>query len=189
MLPATGEFGKPNWQQAKRPGLEKPGRPELKTNRAWWRGNTTENVVLESSNKALLADPQAARRIPAAMSDSAFADRLEAIARDIEIFVSNRRRMTLRIAKLVSEAHDLFLYRRDEGGFTGWMKARFNCSPSSAYRWLDVYKRFGDVNLSQIGKHCPTPRSTSSPGLRFHKKSSMKSPSAWPPVSSLPAPK
>jgi len=100
--------------------------------------------VLESSNKGLPADPQAARCIPAAMSDSAFADRLEAIARDIEIFVSNRRRMTLRIAKLVSDAHDLFLYRRNEGGFTGWMKTRFDCSPSSAYRLLDVHKRFGN---------------------------------------------
>jgi hypothetical protein len=79
-----------------------------------------------------------------ALSDKEFADRLEAIAQDIETFERTRRKMILRIAKLVSEAHDLFLYRRDEGGFTGWMKARFNCSSSSAYRLLDVHKRFGD---------------------------------------------
>ena len=41
--------------------------------------------------------------------------------------------MIFRIAKLVSDAHDLFLYRRDEGGFTGWMKTRFGCSSSNAY--------------------------------------------------------
>ena len=79
-----------------------------------------------------------------ALSDAEFADRLEAVARDIDTFERTRRKMILRIAKLVSDAHDLFLYRRNEGGFTGWMKTRFDCSPSSAYRLLDVHKRFGN---------------------------------------------
>jgi hypothetical protein len=78
------------------------------------------------------------------LSDKEFADRLEAIAQDIDAFERTRRKMIMRIAKLVSEAHDLFLYRRNEGGFTGWMKTRFNCSSSNAYRLLDVHKTFGD---------------------------------------------
>jgi hypothetical protein len=80
----------------------------------------------------------------AALSDTEFADRLEAIARDIETFERTRRKMILRIAKLASEAHKLFKYRRNEGGFTGWMKTRLGCSSSNAYRLLDVHKRFGD---------------------------------------------
>jgi hypothetical protein len=86
--------------------------------------------VLESSNKGLPADPQAARCIPAAMSDSAFADRLEAIAQEIE---GLEHKAIMDIAKLITKAHELFLYKRDEGGFTGWVQARLGYSSSTAY--------------------------------------------------------
>src|SRR6516164_6913521 len=104
----------------------------------------TENITTKIAVFKTQADPDPGGAVTT-LSDQEFADRLEAIAQDIETFERRRRRMIFRIAKLVSEAHDLFLYRRDEGGFTGWMKARFGCSSSNAYRLLDVHKRFGDA--------------------------------------------
>src|SRR5262249_18863933 len=95
-----------------------------------------ENI--ETSTALVKADVSTA-----VLSDAEFADRLEAIARDIEIFERTRRKSTFRIAKLVSEAHDLFKYRRNEGGFAGWMQTRFGCSRATAYRILAVHKKFG----------------------------------------------
>jgi hypothetical protein len=107
-------------------------------------GRTKALMIENIETTAIIVKADDAQGAAVALSDTEFADRLEAIARDIDTFERTRRKMILRIAKLVSDAHDLFLYRRNEGGFTGWMKTRFDCSPSSAYRLLDVHKRFGN---------------------------------------------
>jgi|HubBroStandDraft_2_1064218.scaffolds.fasta_scaffold1264990_2 hypothetical protein len=44
-------------------------------------------------------------------------DQLEAIAKDIELLQATA---VMRIAERLAQAHELFLYYRDEGGFEGW---------------------------------------------------------------------
>jgi hypothetical protein len=91
-----------------------------------------------------------------ALSDKEFADRLEAIARDIQHF---ERQAVFRIANRLAKAHELFRYRRDEGGFQGWVENRLDYSRSHAYRLLDVNKltesfpswdTFGTLSASAI---------------------------------------
>ena len=67
-------------------------------------------------------------------------DQLEAIAKDIELLQATA---VMRIAERLAEAHKLFLYKRDEGGFTGWVEKRLKISERTAYRLLDVHKQFG----------------------------------------------
>jgi hypothetical protein len=67
-------------------------------------------------------------------------EQLESIAQDIEHLQSTA---ILCIAAHAAKAHELFRYNRDEGGFAGWMKDRLGYSRSSAYRLLDVHRRFG----------------------------------------------
>ncbi len=76
-----------------------------------------------------------------------FEARLEAIALDIE---SVQTTSILRIAKLVAEAREMFLYNRDEGGFTGWIEQRLNMSQRTAYNLLDVHKQFGGQSLQLL---------------------------------------
>jgi hypothetical protein len=73
----------------------------------------------------------------AALSDAEFAKQLEALARDIEYL---ERNAVFRIAARLGKAHEMFLYRRDEGGFQGWTENRLGYSRSHAYRLLDVNK-------------------------------------------------
>jgi hypothetical protein len=73
-----------------------------------------------------------------------FDARVEAIAVEIDMV---RGTVTLRVAGLVAEAHELFLYNRDEGGFQGWVERRLRMSTSTAYKLLDVHKRFGGESL------------------------------------------
>ena len=68
-------------------------------------------------------------------------DQLEAIAKDIEALQATA---VLRIAERLTQAHELFLYKRDEGGFEGWVENRLKMSRRTAYRLLDVHKQFGD---------------------------------------------
>jgi hypothetical protein len=78
-------------------------------------------------------------------------EKLEALAQKIE------RLETTAILQIASEAariHEVFRYRRDEGGYAGYMKRRLGYSTSSAYRLLDVHKRFG-TNVSQIWERLP----------------------------------
>ena len=51
----------------------------------------------------------------------------------------------LRIAERLAEAHGLFLYRRDEGGFGGWVEKRLRMSRSTADRLVKVHEQFGNV--------------------------------------------
>jgi hypothetical protein len=67
-------------------------------------------------------------------------EQLELIAQDIERLQTTA---VLHIAAHAAKAHELFRYNRDEGGYAGWMKDRLGHSRSSAYRLLDVHKRFG----------------------------------------------
>jgi hypothetical protein len=66
--------------------------------------------------------------------------RLESIAKDIELLQTTA---ILRVAERLSEAREIFRYRRDEGGFTGWVESRLNFSERTAYRLLDVHEKFG----------------------------------------------
>ena len=95
----------------------------------------TENI---STDTAIVKAGDGAELIlnnsPVDLSHAEFADRLEAIARDIEVHERARRKSMFRIAKLVSEAHDLFKYRRNEGGFAGWMQP----GAISASRWRAI---------------------------------------------------
>jgi hypothetical protein len=50
----------------------------------------------------------------------------------------------LRIAERLTEAHGLFLYKRDEGGFTGWVAKRLKMSHETAYRLLRVNEKLGE---------------------------------------------
>jgi hypothetical protein len=44
-----------------------------------------------------------------------------------------------------SEAHGIFLYKRDEGGFEGWVEARLKISRSTAYRLLNVHEHVESI--------------------------------------------
>jgi hypothetical protein len=83
---------------------------------------------------------KAADLVPALLPAD-FAAQLEAIALEIE---SEERGAMMGIAKRITKAHGLFLYQHDEGGFTGWVQERLNYSVSTAYRLLDLDKRFGN---------------------------------------------
>jgi hypothetical protein len=91
---------------------------------------------------------------PANQADSILAEhanrtdeRLETIAKDIETTHTNA---VLHIAAQLAEARDIFRYRRDEGGFGGWVETRLRYSRSTAYNLLSVHERFGgEKNLSK----------------------------------------
>ena len=78
-------------------------------------------------------------------SDPDFADQLEALARDIEHL---ERTAIFRIAAGVAKAHELFLNRRDEGGFQGWVETRLGYSRSQAYRLVNVNRWISKVSQS-----------------------------------------
>jgi hypothetical protein len=74
---------------------------------------------------------------------TAHAERLEAIAKDIETTHTNA---VLHIAAQLAEARNIFRYRHDEGGFGGWVETRLSYSRSTAYNLLNVHERFGGEN-------------------------------------------
>ena len=67
-------------------------------------------------------------------------DRLEAIAREIETLQADA---ILHVAERLAEAREIFRYRRDEGGFGGWVESRLHYSRATAYNVLGIYERFG----------------------------------------------
>jgi hypothetical protein len=74
-------------------------------------------------------------------------ERLEMIAKDIETTHTNA---VLYIAARLAEARDIFRYRRDEGGFGGWVETRLHYTRSTAYNLLSIHERFGgEKNLSK----------------------------------------
>lgn len=78
----------------------------------------------------------------AILSDADFEAQLEALAQEIEQLERTAR---FRISARLAKAHALFLYRRDEGGFQGWVERRLGYSRSKAYRALDVAKLIESV--------------------------------------------
>jgi hypothetical protein len=61
----------------------------------------------------------------------------------------------LELAKFAAKAHELFRYKRDEGGYAAWMESRLGYSRTNAYRLLDVHNQFGSEfvpNLGHIGR-------------------------------------
>ena len=86
------------------------------------RGDASTTAITPTSSSVVLCDAD-------------FTTQLESLARDIEHL---ERTAIFRIAKCLAKAHELFLYRRDEGGFQGWAKNRLGYSRSKAYRLLAV---------------------------------------------------
>jgi hypothetical protein len=70
-------------------------------------------------------------------------EKLEALAKEIEQLSTEASRQ---IAKRLVAARDHFRYRRDEGGFTGWLETRLGdrVSVATAYRLINAYERFGE---------------------------------------------
>jgi hypothetical protein len=90
------------------------------------------------------------------LSDAEFKAQVEALAQEIEHL---ERTAIFKIALRLAKAHELFLYRRDEGGFQGWVERRLGYSRSHAYRVLDVarlmqcipgWDTFGTLPLTAI---------------------------------------
>jgi hypothetical protein len=67
-------------------------------------------------------------------------ERLETIAKDIETTGANA---TFHIAAQLAEARDIFRFRRDEGGFGGWVRTRLGYSRSKAYNLVNIHEQFG----------------------------------------------
>lgn len=66
-------------------------------------------------------------------------DRLELIATEIEKLQTTA---LLHVAERLNEARDIFRYRRDEGGFAGWVESRLRWSRQTAYNLLHVHEQF-----------------------------------------------
>lgn len=74
------------------------------------------------------------------MTDDITEVRLEAIVKEVKLI---QHGAVLRVGQLLTEAQGIFLYRRDEGGFRGWVAKRLGIGHSTAYRLIGVYQRFG----------------------------------------------
>jgi hypothetical protein len=90
--------------------------------------------------------------IPATVDDLAFTEQLEPIACKIELLETAATTAILQIASEAAKIHDSFRYRRNEGGYAGYMKKRLGYSSSSAYRLLDVHARFGGSRANAPAK-------------------------------------
>ena len=80
-------------------------------------------------------------------------DRLEAIAKEIETL---RATALMRIAGRLAEAQGIFRYRRDEGGFGGWVERRLHFSRDKAYDLLHVHEQFGGQSVELFDTLAPT---------------------------------
>lgn len=80
--------------------------------------------------------------LDAVLSDAEFRAEIEAVARQIEHF---ERSAIFRIANRLAWVHEQFLYRRDEGGFQGWVESRLGYSRTQAYRLLNVAELIASV--------------------------------------------
>ena len=105
------------------------------------------SALMESEG---LTFPEAVERL-ASMNEATPAldvdGQLEAIAKDIEALQATA---VLRIAERLAEAHRLFLYKRGEGGFEGWVEKRLTMSRRTAYNLLDVYEKFGSESVQNL---------------------------------------
>ena len=80
-------------------------------------------------------------------------DRLEAIAEEIE---ATQKIAIWHVGEQLAEAHGIFRYRRDEGGFGGWVEARLRLARSTAYDLLHVHERFGDDVSERLDTFAPS---------------------------------
>jgi hypothetical protein len=104
-------------------------------------GEMNQQLEIIALNDVALAENAAVpfEKVPPP-AEMDFDARVEAIAVEIELVQATA---LLRVAGLVAKAHQMFLYQRDEGGFTGWVESRLNFSERTAYRLLDVHEKFG----------------------------------------------
>ena len=72
---------------------------------------------------------------------------LEDIAKAIEQL---QRAAIFKIAEHLAEAQGIFRYRRDEGGFRGWVETRLRFSRQTAYSLLHVRERFGGQSVKYL---------------------------------------
>jgi DUF3102 family protein len=73
-------------------------------------------------------------------------DCLEAIAKSIETLTATA---TLQVGEELAKARDIFRYRKDEGGFAGWVESRLHYSRSTAYNLISVFEQFGGQEVSK----------------------------------------
>jgi hypothetical protein len=83
----------------------------------------------------------------AQIPDAEFETWREAKAVEIQL---NRAKSALEVAALLAEVQRQYLYRRDEGGFGGWVENRLNMSRSLAYGLLNVHKQFGGQSVQTL---------------------------------------
>jgi hypothetical protein len=117
----------------------------------------TENIA--TGTGIVKPDDPNAKVLDLTLSDAEFAEQLEVLARDIEHLDRRARDTMFRIAARIAKAHELFLPRRDEGGFSGWVENRLGYSRAYAYRMLNVdrwaksvssWDTFGTLPISVI---------------------------------------
>src|SRR6516165_2803390 len=117
----------------------------------------TENIA--TGTGIVKPDDPNAKVLDLTLSDAEFAEQLEVLARDIEHLDRRARDTRFRIAARIAKAHELFLPRRDEGGFSGWVENRLRYSRAYAYRMLNVdrwaksvssWDTFGTLPVSAI---------------------------------------
>jgi len=89
-----------------------------------------------TDNNVVMLNPPTDKAASVDLTD----DRLEAIAKDIESLTETA---TLQVGAKLAEARGIFRYRRDEGGFAGWVKTRLGYSRQTAYNFVHVHERFG----------------------------------------------
>jgi hypothetical protein len=104
--------------------------------------------------------------LDAVLSDAEFRAEIEAVARQIEHF---ERSAIFRIANRLAWVHEQFLYRRDEGGFQGWVESRLGYSRTQAYRLLNVAELIASVDQSVmsmpiLGMPRRSPQASRAPG-------------------------
>jgi len=83
----------------------------------------------------------------APMTDAEFEVWREAKAARIELVQATA---VLEIAAHLADVHRQYLYRRDEGGFQGWVESRLSMSRRTVYNLLDVHKQFGSESVQNL---------------------------------------
>lgn len=79
-------------------------------------------------------------------------DRLEAIAGEV---ARTQKSCVYEIGKLLSEARSIFVHRKNEEGFTAWLKNNVDLSKSSAYNTINAFKLLSNSHLSNLLDKCP----------------------------------
>src|SRR5262249_38585168 len=110
------------------------GRYRMLARRSW--SDAEQSMTDITDNNVVMLNPPTDKAASVDLTD----DRLEAIAKDIESLTETA---TLQVGAKLAEARGIFRYRRDEGGFAGWVKTRLGYSRQTAYNLVHVHERFG----------------------------------------------